>query len=322
VTAENLIPPAADKGARILIVDDEPATAREVGSIIERLGHEAVLCHSWTEAVRAFGTEDIDLVLMDAVMPTVDGFKLTKILRARATSYVPIVFVTGLADRGAREQGIAAGADDFLTKPLDALELKVRLTAMLRIRWLTRDLEAKTRALSKIATVDALTGVGNRRAFDERLRLELRRAREESRPLSILLLDVDHFKLVNDTFGHTAGDDLLVSIGHMLSELTRVCDVPFRYGGEEFAIIATDTTASQAVHLAERIRSAFHLRTRGATRGGPQTVSIGLCGTDQLGPDPTPTAMLVGADGALYRAKGSGRNRVCKYDEELDARAA
>ncbi len=286
------------------------------------IGHRATTCHTWTEALRAFGRENIDLVLMDAVMPTVDGFKLTRILRNRASTYVPILFLTGLADQTSRAHGIEAGADDFLTKPIDPLELRVRMQAMLRIRSLTQDLEEKTRTLSRIASMDALTGVGNRRTFDERLATELRHARTNDDVVSVLLLDLDFFKDVNDTYGHQVGDELLRAFGQLLAESTRACDLPYRYGGEEFAIICVGTSASAACNLAERIRTAFGLRSRDATVCGARTVSIGVCGTDQIGTHATAKELLGCADAALYRAKESGRNCVCKYDTQNDVEAA
>lgn len=309
-------------GAHVLVVDDEPATAREVANVVRGLGHRVTVSTSWTDALRAFSSEDVDLVLMDAVMPTVDGFKLTKIMRSRATTYVPIVFLTGLSDDTAKAHCVAVGADHFLGKPIDPLELRVCMTAMLRIRSLTRDLEAKNRAMTRLASVDGLTGVGNRRSFDERLGEELERCHASGKPLSLLLLDVDHFKRVNDTHGHAVGDAVLVSLGRLLSELTRACDVPFRYGGEEFAVVASGTHSRQAVFIAERLRSGFSLRSRSSTTGGPQTISVGLCGTDQFGGDVDAVSLVSAADSALYRAKGSGRNCVRIYDLGLDRRAA
>ncbi len=312
-------PPAP---AHVLVVDDEPAVAAHISSIVEDCGHRVSACHTWTEALRAFGRGDIDLVLMDAVMPTVDGFKLTRILRSRASTYVPIVFLTGLADVNARVSGIDAGGDDFLTKPIDALELRVRMTAMLRIRSLTKALEEKTRTLSRIASMDALTGIGNRRSFDERIRSELEQASSSGESLAVLLLDIDHFKSVNDTFGHQVGDDLLRAFGRLLAESTRACDLPYRYGGEEFAILCPNSTASSACHLAERVRSAFELRSKDASAAGSRTCSIGVAGTDVLGSQSTPEDLLGAADASLYRAKDSGRNCVCVYDPHFDTQAA
>ena len=309
-------------GAHVLVIDDEPSIARSIAKTVVALGHRVTAVTAWTEAVRVFAQGDIDLVLMDAVMPVVDGFKLTRMLRGRSESYVPILFLTGLADQNARIQGIAAGADDFITKPCDPLELQARLTAMLRIRWLTRDLEDKTRALERLASVDGLTGIGNRRAFDDRIGHEVLEARDRDAPLSLLLLDLDHFKGVNDTFGHSTGDVLLSAFGRLLQDSTRACDVPFRYGGEEFAVLATRTSSQHAYNLAERIRNQFSLRSCDATPGHAQTVSVGICGTDQLAPDFSVDTLIRAADAALYRAKQEGRNCAVRYEPELDTAEA
>jgi diguanylate cyclase (GGDEF)-like protein len=322
VSAQKIFLEQEPTGSHVLVVDDEPVAAREVAAVVRGLGHRVTVSTSWTDALRCFSSEEVDLVLMDAVMPTVDGFKLTKIMRSRATTYVPIVFLTGLRDDATKAQCVAVGADDFLGKPIDPLELRVRLTAMLRIRSLTQDLEAKTRAMTRLASVDGLTGVGNRRSFDERLAEELDRSRISGKPVSLLLLDVDHFKRVNDNYGHAVGDAVLVSLGRLLSELTRACDVPFRFGGEEFAVVASGTHSRQAVYLGERLRSGFALRTRAATSCGPQTLSIGVCGTDQFHADVEPADLVGAADSALYRAKGSGRNCVRTFDIAVDRRAA
>ena len=308
--------------AHVLIIDDEPAVASHIRGIVEQSGHRASACHTWTEALRLFGRGDVDLILMDAVMPTVDGFKLTRIIRSRARTYVPIVFLTGLADDNARVNGIEAGGDDFLTKPIHPLELRVRMKAMLRIRSLTQALEEKTRTLSRLAAMDALTGIGNRRSFDERLRTELAGSERSGLPLTVLLLDLDHFKSVNDTYGHAVGDELLRAFGRLLAENTRACDIPYRYGGEEFAIICPNSSTDDACNLAERIRAAFQRGSTHATAAGTRTCSIGAAGTDILDQDVGIETLLTAADAALYRAKDSGRNCVCKYDALFDKKAA
>ena len=155
--------------ATVLIVDDEKLGATKVATMVQKSGHRTILAHSWTEAIQRFAEHDVDLVLMDAVMPNVDGFKLTRMLRERSRSYVPIVFLTGMSDQKARRRCIEAGADDLLTKPVDELELTIRLVAMLRIRRLTRALEEKSRALGQLAKIDGLTGLENRRMLDEKV---------------------------------------------------------------------------------------------------------------------------------------------------------
>ncbi|WP_052554360.1 GGDEF domain-containing response regulator [Enhygromyxa salina] len=295
--------------AQILVVDDDPAAATATSSILLEFGHAVTVAHGWTDALRAFDPSSTDLVLMDAVMPNVDGLKLTRLLREQSASYVPMVFLTGLTSKEVREQCINAGADDFLTKPVDPLELRVRLKAMLRIRALTKALEDKSREFERAARTDSLTGVGNRRVFDERIMVELSRATRHQRPLSLLMFDLDHFKAVNDRFGHMAGDQLLALFGQVLRDQLRVTDIPCRYGGEEFMIIAPETTADQAKVLAERVRRVF-ARSAAELKTGPQTVSVGIAGTDMIEGRPDREVLVLTADAALYRAKGRGRDRV------------
>ncbi len=314
-------PSANGPPAHVLLIDDEPVIARELSDLVRSYGHRVTACNSWTEALRAFGKGDTDLILMDAVMPTVDGFKLTRIIRSRANTYVPIVFLTGLADDNARANGIEAGADDFLTKPIHPLELQVRIKAMLRIRSLTKALEEKSRTLSRLVAMDALTGIGNRRSFDERMQTELEDTHRSTEPVSVLLLDLDHFKSVNDSFGHSVGDELLRVFGRLLTNNTRACDLPYRYGGEEFAVVCPGSTADDACTLGERIRAAFQRVSPTATAAGVRTCSIGVAGTDLL-PGASKELILQAADAALYRAKAAGRNCVCKFDPLFDQKVA
>ena len=300
--------------ANVLIVDDDPTCAASLAGQVEHLGHAVTIASSWTEAVRTFDRESFDLVLMDAVMPGVDGFKLTHMLRGRSTSYVPILFVTGLGDTRSRERGIHAGADDFLAKPVDDFELRVRLTAMLRIRRLTMDLEAKGKALEEMAHIDELTGIGNRRRFENRLSVELSRARRYEHPLSLLVCDIDHFKLVNDRFGHAVGDEVLQFFGDLLGRQLRGPDVAFRYGGEEFVVLTPETKSAGAKLLADRLREVFE-QDSSTTTAGRRTISIGVSGTDLLGPEVAASQLFETADKALYRAKQSGRNRVCVHED-------
>lgn len=308
--------------AHVLVVDDDPASAAAIATTVRDLGHRVTVAHGWTDALRVFGQSDVDLVLMDAIMPGVDGFRLTRLLRARSASYVPIVFLTGLADRTARERGIAAGADDFLSKPCDTLELKVRLTAMLRIRSLTRSLEARSRALARLATIDALTGVGNRRAFDDQLPRDLAGSAQRDQRASLLLLDIDHFKGVNDRFGHTVGDALLGVLGRILEDASTGGVASFRYGGEEFAVLAGDVDSEGAMLVGERLRRTFATQTIHSTVAGACTLSVGVVSTDQFARTPDPTSFVAAADAALYRAKALGRNCVCRFDARMDARVA
>lgn len=306
--------------ANVLVIDDDPTSAERLKEAVERFHHRARVALTWTEAVRVFSSEHIDIVLMDAVMPTVDGYKLTKIFRNRSKSYVPIVFTTALNDLNSRERCVTAGADDVLTKPVDPSELNLRLTAMLRIRKLTLELEARRGEMETIAMRDQLTGLLNRRAFDDNLRNEIARARRYGRPLGLMVVDIDLFKRVNDTQGHDRGDELLSQLGHLMLSQVRAPDMAFRYGGEEFVILTPETESKLAINLAERIRLGFKTRSSSLPTG-TQTLSIGIADTSMLdrSREITGRRLFKLADAALYGAKRGGRNRVEVATSALEA---
>ncbi len=307
------MPTTADERGRatILIVDDDEVGACAVAEALTALGHAAIVASNWTEAVRRFG-DHVDLVFMDAVMPDVDGFKLTRVLRERSRSYTPILFLTALGDADAKERGMLAGADDFLSKPPDPVELRVRMAAMLRIRRLTQELEGERQNYQRLAHVDELTGVSNRRSYDERVATELALARRSGRPLSLLLIDIDHFKQINDSFGHQVGDEVLAFTGALLRDVVRRHDWAFRLGGEEFAVLARDTDTTEATLLAERIRAAFEERSD-QTSAGRRTCCLGVAtgGADGEAPE----QLFALADARLYAAKQRGRNCVISDDD-------
>lgn len=299
-----------------MIVDDDRLSANVMSAMVQREGHDVFVAHTWTEAIERFSKEDIDLILMDAVMPTVDGFKLTGILRQRTATYVPVVFITGLADQRSRLKGVESGGDDYLVKPVEALDLRIRLMAMLRIRRLTRALEVRTHRLAQLANIDNLTGLLNRRSLEERLTTEVSQTILSDTPLAALMIDIDHFKAINDKHGHAVGDVVIASVGQVLDETVRATDLAFRYGGEEFVVLCPDSTLQQAGDLAERIRLLFRQRTEALAPAGRQTLSIGVANTTDLGLSKFAktaefeTTLLTAADRALYEAKGQGRDRV------------
>ena len=295
--------------ARILIVDDDELTANRVAAILVELGHVPVVATDWAEALSRFG-EDTDLVLLDMVMPKVDGLKLAPLLRERSRSYVPVVFLTGRDSDADRERALHAGADDFIAKPVRAIELKVRVTAMLRIR-------ALTKSLHRGAHVDPLTNIGNRRAFDDALARRCDESRRYQRPFSLIMLDIDHFKAINDTFGHTVGDDVLVLLSGVLRDGVRCADQVFRYGGEEFAVIAPETGYEGAMILAERLRVGFRVASR-TCAAGRRTLSAGVASTEGI-ELVEPRQMLKHADDALYHAKHAGRDCVIAQPARITA---
>jgi diguanylate cyclase (GGDEF)-like protein len=298
--------------ATILIVDDTRAGRDEMARLVESLGHRAVLAESGLEALRLVRETHPSLVLLDVVLPEIDGLKIAAAIKAQPR-FIPVILLTGLGDVETKRRGQAAGADDFLTKPVTAVELGIRVAAMLRIKALTDELETAKRRLAELAETDALTGIPNRRAFDLLLTSELERARRYRRPLAVLVVDVDHFKRINDSRGHPAGDAALRAVAGSLAASLRRSDRVCRYGGVEFVVIAPETRYEGAGQLAERLRATIAMLQLPVT-GDPLrlTVSIGVSSWDGVDPFPDSAALLSHADQALYEAKQAGRNRVVR----------
>lgn len=286
---------------QILLIDDSKDIHPLVSSL---LGNEQVTIHSAFNAqaglVQAASLKP-DLILLDVEMPGVDGFETCRRLRAEpATASVPIIFLTGRSATEEMVRGLALGANDYVTKPFKLSELVSRVRAALRTSHLIRLLEEK-------ALIDSLTGLGNRAMFDERFGAEVALRVRTGNPLSCIVLDVDHFKNINDKYGHPFGDFVLRKIGDALLEICRVEDVACRHGGEEFVVLAPHTSADHAALLAERMRvSISKISFTRQNETIKVTCSFGVAeavGTyDRL--------MLERADQALYQSKEKGRNRV------------
>jgi diguanylate cyclase (GGDEF)-like protein len=239
-----------------------------------------------------------DIILLDVEMPSPDGFEVCQRLKADpALSNIPVIFLTGISSTEEKIRGLNLGAVDYITKPFDAAELQARVRVGLRIKELL-DL------LSKKAMIDGLTGLYNRGYLNQRLHEELAYVARHKRPMSVIMLDVDHFKSINDTHGHGFGDTVLKGIASILQQLSRTEDVACRFGGEEFAILARETYASTAMAFAERIRIGVQSAT--FSRGSISvsvTCSLGIAGSDD-GTD----GVIDRADQALYESKRAGRN--------------
>jgi diguanylate cyclase (GGDEF)-like protein len=300
------------RGARILIIDDDPVQCGHAARLVGDWGATAFAATTLADAIGLYRSASPDLVMLDVVMPHVDGYKLAQILKSEGR-FVPIVLLTALDDLESKRRGLAAGADEFLTKPVKALELQIRLTSMLRIKRLAAELEAANAKLTAFASTDALTQVPNRRVLSERLAFEFVRAARYSLSLSCLLIDIDFFKKVNDTFGHPAGDKVLVEVAAALQRTVRVTDMVGRYGGEEFMVILPQTTGADARIAAERLRRAVATRPRKSAELPEVTISIGISSLEPPGASSV-DELVTGADKALYRAKATGRNRVVLWD--------
>jgi len=285
----------------VLIIDDSEA----IHSLLRaRLSPEPVELHftSGGEEGLARAVElQPDLILLDVDMPAPDGFEVCRRLKGDArTQPIPVVFLSGATSTEEKIKGLELGAVDYITKPFDPAELRARVRASLRTKYLM-DL------LSRKAMIDGLTGLWNRAYFESRMNTELSLARRARQPLACLMIDLDHFKQLNDLHGHPFGDEVLRTVGQLLSETCRAEDVVCRYGGEEFVILAPNTPAPAATGLGERIRVAlesFNWTCRG--KAVKVTASIGVA---DLRHSPPPTILEL-ADAALYQAKHAGRNRV------------
>jgi two-component system cell cycle response regulator len=311
---------------KILVVDDSKTQLDWVQQVLVREGFDVQTAIDGKEAIRKVRTEPPDLVLLDMVLPDMDGLEVLRIIKARTEDhFVPVIILSVKADLDSKVAGLRIGADDFLAKPFAEAELLARCAAMLRIKKLQDELHVTRKKLEEQSITDALTGLRNRRFFDERLHEEFGRAQRYSDPVSLIMLDLDHFKRVNDRFGHQTGDLVLRESAGLLRGSLRDPDIPARYGGEEFAVILPKTHVQGALAVAERVWRAIGNKVfRHSVGDGPGsappvelrvTVSIGIAFFPSK--DITTADLLVKfADEALYQAKNSGRNSICLYQAQ------
>jgi len=283
----------------MLAIDDSPAIHALLRARLKDEPAELHCANSGEAGLHLAAAIKPDVVLLDVDMPELDGFEVCRRLKLiESMANTPIIFLTGAASSEEKIRGLELGAVDYITKPFDPAEVRARVRAALRLKFMI-DL------LSQKAQIDALTGLWNRRHFDNRLQAEQSLAKRSSRPLAIIMIDLDHFKSINDRFGHPMGDEVLRRVGLYLVEALRQEDVVCRYGGEEFSVIAPNG-ANAAAELAERLRQgieALHITCNGQPL--KVTASFGVAWSEE--PD---ESLLSQADAALYRAKQGGRNRV------------
>jgi two-component system chemotaxis response regulator CheY len=296
---------------RILIAEDQATSALYLRRTLERLGHEVIVATDGLEAWRMVQDCDVSVVISDWMMPGIDGLELCRRIRLRPVlRYTYIILLTSKDLRTERLEGLRAGADDFLVKPPDADELAVRLQIAQRILGVQEQLERLNVRLAELVTIDGLTGVRNRRSFDEGLQSAVSFAARKGLPLSLVMLDVDQFKSFNDTFGHPAGDGVLRTVADLLRSNVREHDLVARYGGEEFVVLLPATDRQGSLIVGERLRAVVADLTWPLR---PVTISVGIAtmGKEALAPG----ELVEHADQALYRAKQLGRNRVVHQDE-------
>jgi diguanylate cyclase (GGDEF)-like protein len=293
--------------ARILLIDDSVVIHELVELALAGQGYTLAHADDAQDCCALVRDVQPDLILLDVNMPGIDGFEACRQLQADpATQSVPIIFLTGQDGADHKVAGLELGAVDYVSKPFHKAELLARVRTVLRIK-LQRD------SLAQQALTDALTGLGNRAAFERRMCEAVAVAQRYGRPAALVMIDLDHFKRLNDTFGHSFGDRVLRALAGVLRQTARETDIAFRYGGEEFAVLLTETSLEQGLRAAERIRAAIAAIDLDCDGAGVQvTASLGIAATTQW-PDTdalTPPQLVSAADGALYQAKHGGRNQV------------
>lgn len=321
----------------ILVADDEPVNLALIKRRLEWEEYEIHTAEDGGQAVETARRVRPDLVILDVMMPVLDGLQACRLLKEDPTTRdIPVIFLSALDDTDTKVSGLSLGADDYISKPFRVEELLARVAVAIRLkrerdrlRESAEEASRRAEAAREMSVTDALTGLLNRYGLQRALHRELAEARKYGRPLTCLLVDVDYFKKVNDTYGHAAGDAALMQVARLLLDNLRHpverreqprdterrsglpsprADVVCRFGGEEFLVLAPETSLDGAIALAEKIRLAVSSRVFG---DGERVFNITLSvGAAELRPDESGNDMIARADEALYQAKQSGRNRV------------
>lgn len=300
---------------KILIIEDELIFRRMVKKYLLDAGYEIVEAEDGLSAWELFQKEPFQLVITDWMMPGLDGPELVhKIRTSGQKSYTYIIMLTAMDDKDNIVLGLESGADEYLTKPFNSRELIARVASGMRILRLEEELMQARVQMEALAMHDGLTGLLNRRAIEEYAEAEFNMADRKKQAMSVILLDIDHFKNVNDRFGHKFGDVVLRQVAQTLKEDLRNYDRVGRWGGEEFLLILPDTELKDAVTVAERLRSKIAVVQITLENGETFSIRISLGTACTSGQFQSLAKLIDAADQALYQAKQSGRNRVCTFE--------
>ena len=304
---------------KILVVDDIPVNIQLLDKQLSSSGFNIVIARNGEEALTQVDAEKPDLVLLDVMMPKLDGFETCRILKSNnKTNYIPVIMVTALNEMEDKIKGVEAGADDFITKPFNKHELLVRLKSLLRIKRLHDQLQEKVdlleqakERLRELAITDGLTGIYNHRYFKQFLAKEIIRTNRHNTKVSLAMIDIDHFKHYNDSHGHVAGDKILQQMAKLMAQNLRSIDVAARYGGEEFVAVLPQTDAHAAKIVAEKLRMLIENSQFEKEESQPNskiTISVGIATYPDNSKDLE--GLINSADQRLYAAKAQGRNKV------------
>jgi diguanylate cyclase (GGDEF)-like protein len=303
------LPDAPTARPRLLVVDDQPINIQTLYHIFHA-DHEVFMATGGQPALDFCRDNPLpDLVLLDVVMPGMDGLETCRRLKADpATRDIPVIFVTAQSDPLDETRALEAGGVDFISKPVNPAVVRARVKTHLTLK-------AQSDLLRALAFVDGLTGVANRRRFDEALQAEWRRCRRSASPLTLLMIDIDHFKRFNDHYGHQSGDACLQRVaGALKACFGRSHDLVARYGGEEFSCLMPECDLAAGRVKAEELRAtvaALDIPHAASPTQGHVTLSIGVA-TARPDGDGAPDGLIAAADAALYEAKSGGRDRVCQ----------
>ena len=305
---------AAARKDRILIIDDSKSLRQEIREVLDKAGIDADFYEAGNglEGFKILLDHPVDLVFCDLVMPQIDG---TKFLQMRASRPylldIPVLMLTAIGDVDQKIKVLSQGANDYITKPFHPGELVARANVHLKIKHLQDELRQKNALLVELSTTDSLTKIYNRRHFLELARKEFERSSRMGLQLTMLILDVDHFKTINDTYGHQAGDEVLLAVCKVVDNSLRDYDIFGRYGGDEFTIIFPQTELIQSMKVAERLEKSVQELKMECVNNHKLSLSGGLAAKTANHKDLE--SLIKDADEALYRAKQTGRARIVAF---------
>jgi two-component system cell cycle response regulator len=292
----------------VLVVDDSLTVRGAIRLYLEADGYYVEEAVDGEAGIAACLANPPDVVLLDVEMPGLDAHDVLQRIKGEVTLRdIPVVFLTGYAEEDHIVRGLEGGGHDYLSKPFVASELKARVAAAMRVKKLQDQLIQRTEELYTTSRTDVLTGLYNRRHLEEQLRIGIATAVRRDEPIGVLLLDVDHFKVVNDTYGHQAGDEVLVELARRIHTELRAGDIAGRWGGEEFLVVLPNTGLAGTVETGERIRAIVEAEQFGA---GEEYITVTISGGGASDIDVDEEALVHRADNGLYEAKDRGRNCV------------
>jgi len=303
--------------AKILFVEDSKTQAKIIKAFLDKSGYDVTWVEDGKSAIQFAKTQPFDIILLDFVLPDINGDEICRWLRLNpGTKGTPIIMLTVKGSITDKVEGLEAGADDYVPKPFDEIELNARIYACLRTKSLQDELKEKNQQLEELlakvehlAITDPLTKLFNRRRFQDSLEKEFRRTERYKTPLSCLMIDIDHFKQINDEHGHQAGDVVLLETAQIIHKTFRDVDIAARWGGEEFVVLLPQTKKDAAVWSATRLLQGISRHKFSSVPDKKITISIGVASV----PDPSIDSnekLISASDVAMYEAKNKGRNRI------------